>query len=94
MADYTEATYVDGVMRWKSNDRVPPKECIMEAFEKGFPVDVDKSLEISDKETSEFLENYRKNYRGPYEEDRMEARAAFGPGVELVNVITGKKWKT
>lgn len=27
-------------------------------------------------------------------EERFEARAAMGPGVEMVNIITGEKWTT
>ena len=38
-----------------------------------------------------FLENYRRNYKGPGEEEKTEMRAAFGTGTTVVNVITGKR---
>lgn len=41
-----------------------------------------------------FLNEYINNYEGPSDEERFEARAAFGPGEEIVNVITGHKWRT
>jgi hypothetical protein len=40
------------------------------------------------------MQDYASNYNGPSDEERYEARAAMGEGVEMVNVITGHKWRT
>ena len=90
----TDATISDNVMRWKSNNNVPPKEIIDLAEFLGFAVDVDKCRLFRDADTKDFLDAYRANYTGPCDEEKYEARAAFGPGVELVNAITGHKWTT
>jgi hypothetical protein len=85
----------NGVLRWKSNDRVPPADIVeLAAHLLGQAVNVANSTRARDKETTEFLAEYRRNYKGPTAEERAEARAAHGPGVELVNVITGHRWRT
>ena len=44
-------------------------------------------------QTAAFLDSYRRNYKGPSAEERMEMEAAFGKGTTVVNVITGKRIK-
>lgn len=83
-----------GVMRWTSNGSIVPEECAEAAAYIGLPVDTAKHATARDADTRRFLAEYRRNYTGPSREERMEARAAFGPGVELVNAITGKRWTT
>lgn len=89
-----DATIRDGVIRWNSNDRVPPSEVVAVAVKIGLPVDEAKSTAARNAEQAAFLAEYRANYKGPSAEERFEARAAFGPGHELVNIITGHKWRT
>lgn len=38
------------------------------------------------------LEEYRRNYVGPTEEEKTEMRAAFGEGETVVDCITGKAY--
>ena len=64
---------------------------------------LEKLLHITDKASAEatraarqaeneaFLEEYRKNYEGPTEEERAEMRAAFGEGETVVDIITGQR---
>ena len=64
---------------------------------------LEKVLHITDKasaeatraarqaETAAFLEEYRKNYEGPTEEEKAEMRAAFGEGETVVDIITGQR---
>ena len=89
----SEAYTEDGgrVWRWTSNDRVCPLDACEEY---GIPCDVVAQEATRDRELDAFLAEYRANYRGPSAEQRAEARAAHGEGVELVNVITGETWTT
>lgn len=89
-------TVVDGVVRWKSNGRVPPEDILAVWHHLGLPFDYEASVRIRDKEEREFLEEYRRVNKGrkPSAEERAEARAAMGPGVKMVNVITGDEWVT
>ena len=90
----------NNALRWKSNNR-----CLMsDAMEELFLADkvtemVVRATKIArDKENEEFLEEYRKAQANrtadEIAEQRMEARAAMGPGVEMVNIITGETYTT
>lgn len=90
----SDAYLFAGIMRWKSNDRIPPVEILEYAEYLGYNIDLAKCKRIQDKEIQAFLEQYREACNGPSEEERMEARAVHGPGVTLVNIVTGKRWTT
>ena len=83
----------DGVVRWTSNNRVMPKDCreILSHTVYRDLFDEDASRAAEEAETTAFLETYRKNYKGPGEEEKGEMRAAFGTGTTVVNVITGER---
>lgn len=83
-----EATYSDGVMRWTSNGRVPPKEYVDLAAHFGYPVDVTKTTAARDSERRAFLAAYRARDPQMSTEELSEARANHPPGTRLVNVIT------
>lgn len=87
-----------GVVRWTSVNRVPPKD-IVEAIERRYPsVSIAACNRVRDLETDEFLKAYKASMlnRTPQQiaEERAEALAAFGPGVEVVNVFTGETYRT
>ncbi len=86
----TEATVTDGVIRWNSNNRVPPEDCVALAVHIGLPVDLGATNAARMKETSDFLADYRRQevtrVRTP--EEMFEMRAAFGSGATVVNLIT------
>ena len=43
-------------------------------------------------EIHNFCEEYCRNYKGPTKEELAEARAEFGPGTKVVNVLTGESY--
>ena len=95
MDDYHRRTYLDaaGVLRWSATDRVPPND-ILEFWQYvGHEFDAMKTKRAGQKEREEFIERYRERQAGQEvsEEHRAELRAAFGPGVEVVDVFTGRK---
>lgn len=90
----TAATVTDGIVRWNSNNRVPPTEVLDLWARQGFEFAYWGSVKVRDRETTQFLADYRANYQSPSDEERIEARAAHGRGVVLVNAITGKKYVT
>lgn len=79
------------VVRWNSNDQVPFDDMLQNFVDAGFIDNQTRqnSNETRKQEQAVFLENYRKNYRGPSDEELFEMRAAFGPGETVVNVLTG-----
>lgn len=92
-------TVTDGVMRWDSNNAVPPVEWV-ELAAWVFPdeVDVQKCTRAREVDMDRAIAAYREGRRNMTTEQRMEermaARAAHGPGVELVDIFTGETYVT
>jgi hypothetical protein len=85
---------VDGVPRWVSNNLVPPQDCLNSLAAVGLVFDMAKAQAARNADTLAFLEAYRKNPPVLDEEARYEMRAAFGPGVEVVDIISGQRTRT
>jgi hypothetical protein len=84
-----------GVVRWKSNDRVPPQDCLDEFAEAGCEFNMVASVRAREADDREFFAEYRRQQasRQPSAEELFEMRAAFGEGAEVVDVITGRRIK-
>lgn len=95
--NFDTETYFDdnGVIRWKSNNSVPPKDILEFWAYREKPFNYKLAEQTRKKEDDEFLEEYRKQMANhqPSEEELFEMRAAFGEGTTVVNVFTGKKTK-
>jgi imidazoleglycerol phosphate dehydratase HisB len=85
-----------GVWRWKSNDAVPFDQLLAEAgidYETRSRCRAAREIDVERQ-----LEDYRRAQasRTPEEiaEQRAMARAAQGPGVEIVDIVTGEKYTT
>lgn len=85
----------DGVVRWSSNDSVPPRDLLSDWFEAGCisKGTLRASLEARSADLDAFCAEYRKAQanRKPSAEEMFEMRAAFGPGAEVVDVISGRR---
>ena len=79
------------VVRWRSNDRIPFGDMLAEFAHAGWisVQTVENSLAQRRIEDRISLEAYAKHYKGPSEEEQFEMQAAFGPGAQVVNVLTG-----
>jgi hypothetical protein len=82
------------VVRWLSNDRIPFGDMLAEFATAGWisVQTVENSLAQRKIEDRRAIEAYRKNYRGPSQEERFEMQAAFGSGARIVNVLTGHEY--
>lgn len=93
-----EATITAGVIRWDSNKRVPPQDCVELAKHLGLRVDVAACARAREDDVARVVGRYREAQarRTPEQvaEQRAMARAAHGPGAEMVNVITGERYRT
>lgn len=85
---------LDGIIvRWVSNNAVPPTDCLNDMLKQGLITSVEHSASetVRTEETMAFIQEYRKNHSAPAsEEERAEMRAAFGEGAKVVNAITGR----
>ena len=94
--DVLAASWIDsdGAYRWKSNNQALFDDTLENA---GIPVPAAQKM-VRDELTAIALERYieAQNNRSAesIREQRAEARAAFGAGVEVVNVLTGEKYRT
>ncbi len=91
-AKFVTDTYPkDGVLYWASNDRPVPPDIFRDALcEVGVA-----QIEADRQHTQAALAAYREARRNisPEQaaEEAFERRAAFGPGVEVVDIITGER---
>ena len=102
VAEWEETSYIgpEGEIRWKANDSVPPGDLGDEMVE--FGMITSETAEVSEKvrriETARMIEKYRAERRAMSDEMKAEERlnmlAAVGPGVEMVDVITGETIRT
>ena len=93
----------DGACGWlfDSGEFRPLMSDAMEELESAGLVDettVAVTAEARDRHTQQFLAEYRlamaNRTAEQIAEERAEARAAMGPGVEMVNVVTGERYTT
>jgi hypothetical protein len=82
------------VARWHSNNKIPFADMLQNFVDAGW-MDAQiqsNSLAQCKIEDRAVIESYRANYRGPSTEEMLEARAAFGAGARVVNVLTGTSY--
>ena len=84
-------TNANGGAFWNSNGNYLPADCAEILSHTDFTFSMEETARARKAQNAAFLDNYRKNYKGPTAEERMEMEAAFGKGTTVVNVITGKK---
>ena len=87
-------TVTNAIVRWVSNGRIPFTDVLTElrAAGKISVADFAKSNSTREKEQLAFLAEYiEANKNREYsDEECFEMRAAFGKGVRVVNIFTGK----
>lgn len=92
-ADAEAEVDADGAIRWNCNGRYLMDDfCEMLEYA-GYPFSREATGKKRDVQSAEELAEYRRNYKGLDEETLAEARAAFGEGVTVVDVLTGEKTK-
>ena len=89
-ADENAVVEDDGAIRWKSGNYVPDDYCEKLEYA-GYHFSRAATAKKRDIQDKKFIEEYRKHYKGPSEEELIEMRAAFGAGTTVVDVITGKE---
>ncbi len=53
-------------------------------------VDIEATKAAREKATSELINEYRNNYKGPSAEEKEEMISAFGKGTTVVDILSGK----
>ena len=88
-ADADAIVEPDGAIKWvKSGNYLMDDFCEMLEYA-GYPFSRESTANARDIQNSKFIEEYKKNYTGPSEEELFEMRAAFGDNGTVIGVITG-----
>jgi len=88
----TQATVdADGAIRWNSNGRYLMDDFCEKLEYAGYGFSRKATAEKREVQNVESLAQYRRNDRGLSGEELAEARAAFGEGTTVVDVLTGKE---
>ena len=90
-ADEKATVETDGAIRWKGNGRYLMDDFCEKLEYTGYPFSREATAKKRDAQNEESLAEYRRSDRGLSGEALAEARAAFGEGTTVVNVLTGKK---
>lgn len=81
----------DGAIKWNSNGRYLMDDFCEKLEYAGYAFDREATAKKRDAQNEESLAEYRKNDRGLSGEALAEARAAFGEGTTVVNILTGRR---
>lgn len=90
-ADADAAVGADGAIKWNSNGRYLMDDFCEKLEYAGYGFSREATAKKRDAQNAESLAEYRKNDKGLTGEELAEARAAFGEGTTVVDVLTGKK---
>lgn len=90
-ADADAAVEADGAIKWNSNGRYLMDDFCEKLEYAGYAFSREATAEKRDAQNEESLAEYRRNDKGLTGEALAEARAAFGEGTTVVNVLTGRR---
>ena len=90
-ADTQATVEADGAIRWKSNGRYLMDDFCEKLAYAGYAFSREATAKKRESQNEESLAQYRRDDRGLSGEALAEARAAFGEGTTVVNVLTGRK---
>ena len=88
---FEDAYVLEGVVRWLSNNSVPPVDCMEQWQSIGMDFDFDASMEVRKLNMADFLAKYRANPPKPDAEMMAEMRSELGEGAVVVDIITGQR---
>ena len=91
MADSDAAVEADGAIKWNSNGRYLMDDFCEKLEYAGYAFSREATAKKREAQNAESLAEYRRNDKGLTGEALAKARAAFGEGTTVVNVLTGKK---
>lgn len=90
-ADTDAAVEPDGAIKWNSNGRYLMDDFCEKLEYAGYAFSREATAEKREEQNAESLAEYRKNDKGLTGEELAEARAAFGEGTTVVDVLIGKE---
>lgn len=90
-ADTQATVEADGAIKWNSNGRYLMDDFCEKLEYAGYAFSRETTAKKREAQNEESLAAYRRDRNGLGAEELAEARAAFGKGATVVNVLTGEK---
>ena len=90
-AETQAAVDADGAIRWNSNGRYLMDDFCEKLEYAGYAFSREATAKKREAQDAESLAEYRRNNKGLSGEALAEARAAFGEGTTVVDVLTGRR---
>lgn len=90
-ADEKATVEADGAIKWSSNGRYLMDDFCEKLECAGYPFSRESTAKKRNVQDEESLAEYRRDDKGLSGEALAEARAAFGEGTTVVDVLTGKE---
>lgn len=90
-ADKQATVEADGAIKWNSNGRYLMDDFCEKLEYAGYAFSREATAKKREAQNEESLAAYCRNHNGLGAEELAEARAAFGKGTTVVNVLTGEK---
>ena len=92
-ADEKATVEADGAIKWISNGRYLMDDFCEKLEYAGYPFDREATAKKRDAQNEDSIAKYRRNHKGFSGEALAEARAAFGQGTTVVDILTGERTK-
>lgn len=92
-ADEKATVEEDGAIRWNSNGRYLMDDFCEKLEYAGYPFSREATARKRDAQNEKSIAEYRRNHSGLSGEALAEARAAFGEGTTVVNILMGERTK-
>ena len=92
-ADEKATVEADGAIKWNSNGRYLMDDFCEKLEYAGYLFSREATARKRDAQNEESIAEYRRNHRGLSGEALAEARAAFGEGATVVNILMGERTK-
>ena len=91
LANRIATVEADGAIRWNTNGHYAPDDFCEKLEYAGYEFSREATRAAREAQDAAFFARYRENHRGFTGEEIEEARAAFGEGETIVNILTGEK---
>lgn len=86
----------DGAIKWKTNSNYVPDDVCEKLEYAGFKFNRTATKNKKDKQSAEFIKTYIENNKNRdfTEEEKIEMNATFGPDTNVVDVLSGRQYRT
>ncbi len=96
LANEDSVVETDGAIKWKKSGNYVPDDICEKLEYAGFKFNRTATKNKKDKQSAEFIKTYIENNKNRdfTEEEKIEMDATFGPDTNVVDVLSGRQYRT